>query len=285
MRGGERLKLTIRDMTYHIEMWGEGPPLLMLHGFTGSTKTWAPLVPLWHDHFKLIAVDLIGHGLSDSPADYRRYAMAHTVRDLQLILEQINVRKTHLLGYSMGGRVAIALASRAPQLIKSLILESTSPGLETEEERMARRKQDESLADEIEEKGLFAFVQKWENLPLFATQKRLPQTVQDELRKQRLAQSPQGLANSLRGMGTGNQPSYWPSLASFHFPVLVLAGSEDVKYCSLACRMVQRLPQAELKIIPDAGHTIHLEKSHLFAKVVLDHLLQIEQSPQVKEEA
>jgi 2-succinyl-6-hydroxy-2,4-cyclohexadiene-1-carboxylate synthase len=271
------LDILVHGVNYHVEITGreEGSSLLLLHGFTGSTKTWEPFMEIWKDHFKIIAVDLIGHGLSDSPADDRRYTMEHTIQDLNFILDQLGIKKTHVLGYSMGGRVAIAFAGHFPQKIISLILESTSPGLPTEEERSARRMQDEALADEIEQKGLVAFVQKWENLPLFATQKKLPQSIQNKIRKQRLSQSPQGLANSLRGMGTGHQPSYWSKLHSFHFPVLVLAGDEDPKYCQIAHKMAEVLPQSQVKIIPGAGHTIHLEKSQLFAKVVLDYLLRL----------
>lgn len=266
------MKLKVRHVTYHVEKQGKGPVLILLHGFTGSSKTWEPFLREWASSFTTVTIDFLGHGLSDIPPDYRRYTMEQTVSDLFQIMEQLEIEKAHLLGYSMGGRVAIALASSHPDKIERLILESTSPGLETEGERSLRRKQDEALAMEIEEKGIVHFVEKWENLPLFATQKKLPQHVRKKVRQERLAQSPQGLANSLRGLGTGNQPSYWPKLKYFPFPVLILAGEKDEKYCQIGRQMAQQIPQATLKIVPDAGHTIHLEKPRFFAKVIVDYL-------------
>lgn len=266
------MKLKVRQVNYHVDIQGGGPPLILLHGFTGSSKTWKPFMEEWSASFTTIAIDFLGHGLSDIPRDYRRYTMEETLADLSQIMDQLGINKAHVLGYSMGGRVAVALASTYPDKIDRLILESTSPGLETEEERSKRRKQDEALALEIEQKGIGPFVEKWENLPLFATQKQLPHHVREKVRQERLAQSPQGLANSLRGLGTGNQPSYWPALKKFSFPVLILAGAKDTKYCHIARQMARFIPQATLKIVPCAGHTIHLEKPQFFAKVVVDYL-------------
>ncbi|EGL83818.1 2-succinyl-6-hydroxy-2,4-cyclohexadiene-1-carboxylate synthase [Caldalkalibacillus thermarum TA2.A1] len=268
------MNIMVNGVRYALEVKGEGPPLLLLHGFTGSKHSWQPFIHSWSRHFTTIAIDLLGHGESDSPQDHRRYGITYAVQDLQAVLEQLGVDKINVLGYSMGGRLAIALASSFPAKVNSMVLESTSPGLKTEEEQLARRKQDQALAREIETEGLETFVHKWENIPLFASQKKLPEAVRRRLRVQRLSQSPLGLANSLRGMGTGNQPSFWSALKRFHFPVLVMAGEEDQKFCCIAKDMICQLPQATLSIIKGAGHTIHLEKPHIFDKVVLEYLLQ-----------
>ncbi|MDQ0337499.1 2-succinyl-6-hydroxy-2,4-cyclohexadiene-1-carboxylate synthase [Caldalkalibacillus uzonensis] len=268
------MKIEVNGVQYDIEVKGNGPALLLLHGFTGSKHSWDPFIPTWSRFFTTMAIDLLGHGKSDAPEDDNRYRMAYVVQDLYAVLEQLKVSQAHVLGYSMGGRVAIAFASQYQHKVKSMVLESTSPGLKTEEERLARRIQDHALARGIEAEGLAAFVHKWENIPLFATQKTLPKAVRRHVREQRLSQSPLGLANTLRGMGTGAQPSYWSAIKRFHFPVLVLAGALDHKFCRIAQEMCQLMPEATLSIIEEVGHTIHLEKPHIFDKVVLEYLSQ-----------
>src|SRR5690242_13373731 len=98
--------LTINKVQYYVEYAGSGAPLLLLHGFTGSSATWAPHVAAWQGRFATIAVDLLGHGQSDAPADPGRYRMEHTVADLAGLLDRLSVERAHVLGYSMGGRVA-----------------------------------------------------------------------------------------------------------------------------------------------------------------------------------
>jgi 2-succinyl-6-hydroxy-2,4-cyclohexadiene-1-carboxylate synthase len=141
----------------------------------------------------------------------------------------------------------------------SLILESASPGLATEAERDERQVRDNDLADRIERDGIAAFVDYWEALPLFASQQRLPDDVRARLRSQRLNNRPAGLANSLRGMGTGVQPSMCDRLPGLAMTTLLLAGEFDSKFVGLAQQMYDLIPEARLQIVPNTGHTIHLE--------------------------
>src|SRR5215207_6685506 len=121
--------LRVNGITLNVEQSGTGRPLLLLHGFTGSAATWAPLIGALPLHFHMIAPDLIGHGRSDSPPDAERYRMERCVADLLALLDALGVERTDVLGYSMGGRVALHLAAAAPGRFRSLILESSSPGI------------------------------------------------------------------------------------------------------------------------------------------------------------
>lgn len=169
----------------------------------------------------------------------------------------------------MGGRLALYLAVTRPELVKSLILESASPGLKTEEERRERRERDFQLARSIEQDGIPSFVQRWERLPLFASQASLSDNLRQKLREQRLRNSAAGLANSLRGMGTGIQPSLWARLPVLQPPLLLLAGGLDQKFAELARQMAREVPRALLQVIPGAGHTVHLESPDPFERTVL----------------
>ncbi|MDQ7033362.1 MAG: alpha/beta fold hydrolase [Anaerolineae bacterium] len=162
------------------------------------------------DSFTLFAPDILGHGLSESPRGDTIYTMAVVASHLLFIMEHHKIEQFHLLGYSMGGRLALYIATHYPDRVKSLILESASPGLKTEAEREARRKSDNDLADKIEANGIEWFVDYWEKLPLWHTQTPGQRAY---LREQRLKNDPVGLANSLRGMGTGVMPSLWDKLS------------------------------------------------------------------------
>jgi len=262
--------MLINGVNYHLEQSGEGMPLVLLHGFTGSTRNWQPHIPIFSKQFRVIAIDLLGHGRTDSPSDPLRYSMENAAQDLVKIFKQLSLPPVRLLGYSMGGRLALYLAVHYLSVIDSLILESASPGLETEAERLQRQRSDEQLAQRVEQNGIVSFVDEWEKLPLFASQLRLPRPVRDRQRTQRLQNNPQGLANSLRGMGTGVQPSHWSQLPTIVKPVLLIAGELDIKFVAIAQRMNQRLPASQLTIVPDAGHTTHLEQAVAFDHAVLE---------------
>jgi 2-succinyl-6-hydroxy-2,4-cyclohexadiene-1-carboxylate synthase len=266
------MQVPINGITLHVEQFGAGRPLLLLHGFTGSAATWTPFADHFTPHFRTISPDLIGHGRSSSPPDAERYSMEHCVADLLALLDALWVDRTHVLGYSMGGRVALHLAAAAPDRVGALVLESSSPGIADAAERAARVAADGALAQSIERDGLEAFVDRWERLPLFASQSGLSQEVRARLRAQRLRNDPRGLANSLRGMGAGRQAPLWDRLAALDVPTLLIAGELDAKYRALAGQMLAKLPNARAVIVPDAGHTVHLEQPRVFIENVLEFL-------------
>ena len=247
------------------------PPLVLLHGFTGSAASWGVHLDTLASHgFRVIALDMLGHGQSDAPMDLRRYTIEECEADILAVLDALGVQKGEaiLLGYSMGGRIALYTASSG--FFRALILESASPGLADPLERAQRRNSDEQLAASIERDGIEAFVAYWESLPLFASQQRLPYVQQQALHTQRVNNRPLGLANSLRGVGTGVQPALQERLATLTIPVLLLAGILDTKFCTIAQHMAHSLPHAQLHIIPDAGHTVHLEQPEMFDQIVID---------------
>lgn len=266
------MQMHINDITLNVELSGAGRPLLLLHGFTGSAGTWKPLIDALLPHFRTIAPDLIGHGRSDSPPDAGRYRMERCVADLLAMLDTLQVERADVLGYSMGGRVALHLAAAAPERVGALVLESSSPGIADPAERQARVAADVALAESIERAGLAAFVDRWERLPLFASQAALPEATRARLHAQRLRNQPLGLANSLRGMGAGQQGSLWDRLASLDISTLLIAGALDAKYRALAGEMLAILPNARAVIVTGAGHAVHLEQPQAFAKNVLEFL-------------
>lgn len=262
----------IRGINIHVKLWNEeaSPTLVLLHGFTGSTETWRETVSFLPWSIKVVAVDLTGHGLTDAPSNPERYSMEEQISDLDLLFTELGIERFSLLGYSMGGRIALSYALQYPERVEGLILESSSPGLEDEEEQIQRANADNSLADRIESEGLEAFVDFWEAVPLFESQKTLSAEKRKAIREERLSQKPIGLANSLRGIGTGRQPSNWRRLNLLQLPVLLMVGEWDIKFRNIAEEMQKRLPTAKIETVREAGHAIHVEKPEQFATIITE---------------
>ncbi len=253
--------------------------LVLLHGFTGSAAGWGHQMDTLADYgLQIIALDLLGHGQSDAPEDAKRYSIEYCQKDILAALQELGIHKGQaiILGYSMGGRIALYTALSG--FFRALILESASPGLEDNAEREERRTSDEALAASIEHEGVQAFIERWAHLPLFASQRTLPFECREALHRQRLQNNVTGLAQSLRGVGTGVQPSLYAQLPTLHIPVLLIAGELDTKFTTIAKHMAQALPQSQLHIIPAAGHTVHLEQPQLFTSLVGDFSLSMAHS-------
>jgi 2-succinyl-6-hydroxy-2,4-cyclohexadiene-1-carboxylate synthase len=152
------------------------------------------------------------------------------------------------------------------------VLESASPGLETDDERTARRTSDEELAKRLETEGIEAFVDHWEAHPLFESQKTLPAEVRRAHRAGRLRNDARSLAAALRGLGTGALPSYWNALETCRVPTLLVVGELDSAYVEIGRRMQERMPAARLVVVPGAGHTVHLERPDAWVEAVVEFL-------------
>jgi 2-succinyl-6-hydroxy-2,4-cyclohexadiene-1-carboxylate synthase len=228
--------------------------LIALHGFTETDESWhevlAPVIagvrcPL-----------LPGHGHLPCPPDTTLSSAAATV--LRGVTAE---RPVDILGYSMGGRVALQAALDQPQLVRRLVLVACRPGIEDPGEREARRRHDELLAEMLVEDGIGPFVVWWEDQPALRPVTRQPPAVVTAVRARRLGQDPDGLAASLRCLGQGRMQPLWHRLGELRMPVLLVVGAGDRGYCDAMTRMQAAIPGARLVVIPEAGHAVHREQS------------------------
>ena len=254
-------------LSLHAELLGSGPPLLVLHGFTGSCRSMEPVARGLAHEFQTVRIDLVGHGRSDAPREVAPYRMERCVDQLVGALDALEIGSAHVLGYSMGGRAALALCAWHPERVRSALLVGASAGIADPEERRQRRARDEALADRIESEGVEGFVDRWMAQPLFASQERLGREVLAGFREQRLANRAHGLAGSLRGMGSGAQPPLHDLLPRLTLPVRLVAGALDAKFAAIAEDLAGRLPAAAVELVPDAGHACHLEAREPFLAV------------------
>jgi 2-succinyl-6-hydroxy-2,4-cyclohexadiene-1-carboxylate synthase len=254
-------------------------PALLLHGFTGSAEAWGePILEGLDAHARILAVDLPGHGESPAPSRSGGWGMEEVLADLLEALDRADVGRADWIGYSMGGRIALAAGVLHPERVRRLVLESSRPGLATAEERDRRRRQDEALARRLETGGIEPFVDFWMAQPLFATQRRLPARERVRERARRLRQDPRALAAALRGMGTGSQPSFLGRLSEVQSPTLLLTGSEDRKFEVIAREMEELLPRAVHRSVRGAGHAVHLEAPERWLEAVVPFLRARESS-------
>lgn len=250
-------------------------PLLLLHGFSGSAKDWLFYLEQLPEDVTAVALDIIGHGESGHPDTPEYYRYGSIASQINLVLNKLGFQKVILLGYSMGGRAALAFANKFPQKTEDLILESTSFGIEDEQEKRERSLADERLVKLLTSEGIEKFFDYWFSLPLFATLKKLPGKQLAKIKNQRLQNSPTGLANILREFSQGKMPYYLSQPDKYQFPVLLITGELDEKYKALNKKYAKVLPHCKNIIVEGAGHNVHLEKPLEFINFTHEFLKSI----------
>ena len=257
---------------FNVEISGDGPPVLALHGWADSAATWHSLTQAIGAEFSVYAVDLLGHGASSRPPDPERYAMEHLVDDMRVVLDELGHSAVHVLGHSMGARVGLGLALAAPERCRAVLLESAAPGGADDAERSQLAASDEAMAKRLGSDGMEAFVDYLQSLTPPAVVTAFPKEERDALRDRRLANDPAALAASLRGAGEGAQPPLLAALPSLAMPALFLVGELDTRHCEAALEMAAAVPVGRVTMASEAGHTVHLERPEAFNETVLDFL-------------
>ncbi|HYB27441.1 MAG TPA: 2-succinyl-6-hydroxy-2,4-cyclohexadiene-1-carboxylate synthase [Solirubrobacteraceae bacterium] len=232
--------------------------VVLVHGFTHTGASWDPVVAALGESYRALALDIRGHGSASDRAPVT----------LEGVLEDLNVLgpdRFTLVGYSMGGRIALHAALKLPERIERLILIGASPGIAEATERKARLDDDERLAVEIEGMSIEEFVRRWAQTPVLAGQ---APDVLAAAHADRLRNRPVGLAHALRGLGTAALPSLWERLGEIRVPVALVVGERDQKFTGIAERMASELPDAEVVVVPGVGHAVHLEAPYAVAAVI-----------------
>ena len=231
----------------------DGDALLLLHGFSNTHRCWRRLLAAGlAGHTEVLAPDLRGHG---DASDVRPVDLRGVLSDLDAMAPG----RFTLLGYSQGGRIALhaALDPRIAPRVERLVLLSASPGIADPGDRRDRRIADEALAETLQTMTIEDFAARWGRTPVLDG---LAEELSGEAHRDRLHNTPDGLAAALRGLGTGALPSLWHRLGELSMPITLVVGERDAKFTAIARDMQRLIPHADVKIVAGAGHQVHLEQ-------------------------
>jgi 2-succinyl-6-hydroxy-2,4-cyclohexadiene-1-carboxylate synthase len=236
----------------------------------GKIDEFDPVIKLLADDFSYLTLDLPGHGKTQVWGEDKYYQMQSTAQGLIELLDELKIDKCFLVGYSMGGRLALYLTLHFPERFIKVILESALPGLVKEADRLNRIKSDFQIASKLtritERKDFETFLNYWYSQPIFGNIKNHPDY--KNMLESRLENNPIRLTKSLKYMGTGYQPSLWEKLKDNQIPLLLIAGEIDQKFVEINTQMLRECSVAQLKIIEKAGHNIHLEQTEKFVQIM-----------------
>ncbi|HEY8675105.1 MAG TPA: 2-succinyl-6-hydroxy-2,4-cyclohexadiene-1-carboxylate synthase [Candidatus Dormibacteraeota bacterium] len=258
------------DARLNYEVIGEGSPVTLLHGFTQSGRSWREVISMMPAGRRWVVPDLRGHGATRVRPG-APYTMEACTEDLVRLWDSLGIARSHLVGYSMGGRLALNVAATRPERILSLLTIGAHAGLD-EEAREGRRRGDEALAQRIETDGLEAFVNYWSSLPMFESLERRGPAFVAQVRAARMENHVAGLAESLRGMGAGAMRPVWNELGRVKVPCTFVTGQLDHGYAASARRLAESVPDGRVVIVQRAGHTVHQERPEAFSRLLLAHL-------------
>ncbi|MEZ4597545.1 MAG: alpha/beta fold hydrolase [Chloroflexota bacterium] len=264
--------IATRDgVAYAVHDHGRGDPVVLLHGFAGSSATWAPVADHLGAGRRLLSIDLLGHGGSDAPPA-ARHGLERQAADVGWLVDALADGRADVVGYSFGARVGLRLAIDSPGRVRRLVLESPSAGFADPAGRAARVASDERWARLLERGDLEAFHDAWEAQPVFASRATAPTRLLDAIRAEHLAASARGLAASLRGAGQGVMEPLHDRLRELSVETLIAAGALDPVGHGRATEMAELIRGARLAVVEGAGHAPHLEQPERFVRIVNEFL-------------
>ncbi len=246
-------------------------PILFLHGFMGNCRDFDASISFLADEFYCLSVDLPGHGKTTVIGGEASYAMENIAQGLIDFLEVLGINQCNLVGYSMGGRLALYMGLHFPKYFQKVILESASPGLKSREEQDRRIQKDSNLARAIATEDFSIFLNRWYGQPLFRSIKAHPDFA--KMLARRLQNNPLALSQSLLGLGTGVQLSLWKKLPENSMPILLMAGELDQKFVNINTKMSALCRHSKLLIVRGCGHNIHFDNADIFAQSIKEFLL------------
>jgi len=252
---------------YFAEGDSENPTVVMLHGFGGLSTDWNGLIDDLSAEFYCVAPDLPGHGKSTIDMSPNEITLPSVAAEVNTLITSLGLGDVILLGYSLGGRIALQYAINYQPSLQALILESANPGLESDYERKMRSALDADRAKRLRDYGAEDFFEEWYHQPLFDSISEQSNVV-SALIEARAAQDANSLASMLERLSPGTVTPLWDRLDQFHIPVKIISGAKDREYTRISRRMTELIQHVDWTVIADAGHNCHLERSLAFSTAV-----------------
>lgn len=274
------MRIEVLGTSFHYEVRGDGGaaesthPVLFLHGFSQSLATWYPVVERMPDEH-IVLLDLIGHGESDKPEVDAPYSVFSQVEQLEAVRQAFGLGPVRVVGYSMGGRIALMYAVRYPASISALVLESASFGPRTPAEREAYAARDRAMAERVRESSASEFARWWAETPVLASQQALPLELQEAEARSRAANDTQALARALLGSGQSQMPTLFEAASRLPMPLLYICGAHDAKYSALADEAHKAWGLDVRRFA--TGHNVHLERPHEYAETLVEFFERVDE--------
>ncbi len=248
--------------------------LVMLHGFMGCGEDWLGIVSRLSVPGFCVLPDLPGHGSNLALPLHEPLSFEGLADGLVRLLDELGLPRAHVVGYSMGGRIALYAATRHPERVAALTIESAHPGLVDSAARRERAALDDRRAATLLEAGISPFVDHWYEAALFRSLHDHPPLLA-ETRRRRKRNHPAWMAKVVRELSPGRMPPLWDALERLEMPVLLVAGARDAKYAAIIRQMGAAIPNARVEIVPAAGHNVHLEQPEAFSAVLEDFITRV----------
>lgn len=245
--------LTRDGVRIYYEHHGQGPAVLLTHGYGATSHMWAGQIEAFKDRYHIIVWDMRGHGQTEYPEDQAAYSEAHTVADMAAVLDACGEARAVIGGHSLGGFFTLAYNLAYPGQARALMLIDTGPGFKRPEAQEAWNERTRKRAEALESEGLDA----------------LGGSDEVQSRKHRSAD---GLAKAARGMLTRHDSRAIESLPHINLPTLVLVGADDTNFIASTDYMAAKIPGASKVVIPDAGHGPNINQPALFNQAMGDFL-------------
>lgn len=240
--------------------------VILLHGLLGSPESFDDFVrTLETRDLEIVKPWLPGHGVAPAGLELGSF---------QAVVERCGREwlsdRDVLVGYSLGGRLALALAAAFPERVRGVVAVGAHTGIVPSAERADRLAWERSLVDDLAQRGLAAFVADWEKQPIFSTQIALSPEILERQRRVRLGHVAEGVAWAIEVLGTGSMPPLLSPLAAGGVPVIFAVGSLDKRAVAIAREAMGVLPRAEVVVVPEAGHNLLLEAPSVVADLTLE---------------
>jgi len=247
-------KIDRNGVKIHYEAYGDGPALILTHGYSSTSAMWEGQIEALSKHHKLVLWDMRGHGKSDYPADPNAYSEALTIGDIAALLDQIGTRRAIAGGLSLGGYMSLAFYRTHPERVAALLIIDTGPGFKKDEARTAWNKRAHETAERFERDGLSVLKS--------LSRERSSVTHRDA----------RGLALAARGMLTQRDASVMEVLPEIAVPSLIVVGADDTPFLAASDYMAAKIPGAKKVVIPSAGHAVNIDQPQAFIDAVLPFL-------------
>jgi pimeloyl-ACP methyl ester carboxylesterase len=269
-------EIQVNGVRLSYESHGSGAPLVFVHEFAGSQKSWLDQVRFFNRRYRVVTYNARGYPPSEVPPDPDQYGQDIAVDDLAGIIKGLDLAPAHVVGLSMGGYATLHLGLRYPELARSLVVAGCGYG--SEPARQESFRQEALEAARRFEEDFTGFASTYTAGPT-----RLQLERKDPIAYARFVEnfrhhSPLGSANTMRGLQS-RRPSVYSleeGLRKMNVPTLILAGDEDEPCLDPSLFLKRTLPMAALITFPNAGHLINLEETALFNRTVLDFITEVD---------